>query len=91
MSLSFLWDYNITEAQYEEILSGKLTLGRLDQDWAAVRLLEYGTYPEIKKELGLSRLILGWPNWRSKIKSPRRVRAFDWLVTWLPEHHSEQL
>jgi hypothetical protein len=89
MTLSFLWDYNLTEAQYKEILSGKLTIGRLDQDWAAIRLLEYGSYDEIKKELGISQLIKGWPKWRSGIKSTRRVRSFDWLVTWVPEHHPE--
>lgn len=88
MSRSFLWDYNITDAQFKEILSGKLTIGRLDQDWAASRLLEYGSYDEIKSELGLSQLIKGWPKWRTAIKSTRRQRAFDWFVTWVPEHHT---
>ncbi len=45
MSISYVWDYDITEQQFVKILSGKLSLGCLDKDWAAVRFLEYATIP----------------------------------------------
>lgn len=39
-----VWDYDLQDGQFEEILAGRLTIGRLDRDWAAVRLLDYGSY-----------------------------------------------
>ena len=38
--LPYIWDYDIDEAQFIEILQGRRVFGRLDQDWAAHRLLE---------------------------------------------------
>jgi len=52
MRLSYVWDYDIDAAQLADILVGRATLGRLNRDWAAVRLLEYAPYPEIVKVLG---------------------------------------
>ena len=41
MKLSYVWDYDIDEAQFCLLLDGKQQIGRLDRDWAAIRLLEY--------------------------------------------------
>jgi hypothetical protein len=54
-----------------------------------VRLLEYAPYPEIVRLLGYRALIAGWPRWRAKIRSQSRKRGFDFLVSWLPQHHPE--
>lgn len=89
MSVTYLWDYDLNEEQFTKILSGKLTIGRLDQDWAAIRLLEYASYMDIVRLIGFKRLINGWPRWREKIRSVNRKRSFDWFVDWLPEHHQE--
>ena len=43
--LAFVWDYDIDEAQFRDLLSGRESLGSLDRDWAAVRLLEYALVP----------------------------------------------
>ena len=88
-SLSYIWDYDISEQEFLEILSGKLVLGRLDQDWAALRLLEYAPYEEIVRLLGFPRLIKNWPRWRQHIRSESRKRGFDFLTAWLPEKHPE--
>jgi len=87
----FVWDYNISESEFRAMLDGKLTRGRLGQDWAAIRLLEYGQYPEIIRLLGYRRLLAGWPSWRSHIRSESRRRGFDFLAAWLPQHHPELL
>ena len=89
--LPYVWDYEINETQFYEILHNRLTLGRLDQDWAAVRLLEYASYPEIVRLLGFQALVEGWPVWRSQIRSQSRKRGFDFLAEWLPRHHPELL
>jgi hypothetical protein len=89
--LPYVWDYDLDEVQFRDILEGRLTLGRLDQDWAARRLLEYASYEEIIRLIGFSRLVNNWPRWRERIRSESRKRGFDFLVKWLPEKHPELL
>ena len=87
----YLWDYDISPADFQALLSGERTIGRLGQDWAAQRLLEYAPYPEIIRLLGYRRLVEGWPRWRERVRSESRKRGFDFLVAWLPEHHPDRL
>jgi hypothetical protein len=35
MPLPYVWDYDLDENQFQEILAGRRVFGRLDQDWAA--------------------------------------------------------
>lgn len=87
--LPYVWDYDIDESQFLDILEGRLKLGRLDRRWAAVRLLEYAPYHEIIRVLGWSELLRNWPEWRPHIRSTSRRRGFDFLAEWIPEHHPE--
>jgi hypothetical protein len=89
--LPYVWDYDIDEAAFREMLAGRLTIGRLDRDWAAVRLLEYAPYREIIRMLGFRALVQGWPRWRRRIRAEDRRRGFDFLTEWLPQHHPELL
>lgn len=89
MKPTYLWDYDIDETQFQNLLDGKITIGRLDADWAALRLLEYAPYPEIVRLLGFRRLIADWPKWRKHIRSNSRRRGLDFLTAWLPVHHPE--
>ena len=91
MTLPYVWDYDIDEAQFRDVLAGRMALGRLDRDWAAVRLLEYASYPDIVRLLGYRALVDGWPKWQRRIRSSSRKRGFDFLVSWLPRHHPELL
>ena len=86
---SYIWDYDISEQEFKEILAGERVIGRLNRDWAAVRLLEYAPYEEIVRLLGFASLVRDWPRWRSRIRSQSRKRGFDFLVAWLPENHPE--
>jgi hypothetical protein len=86
---NYLWDVDLDEEQFIALLDGKTTIGRLDSDWAAVRLLDYAPYPEIVRLLGFKRLLQGWPKWRDRIRSTSRQRSFDFLASWLPAHRSE--
>jgi len=86
MNLAFIWDYDLDEAQFCALLDGTQTIGRLDSDWAVIRLLEYASYPEIVRLLGFKRLIEGWPTWREHVRSTNRRRSFDFLTAWLPAH-----
>lgn len=89
--LPYLWDYDIGEEEFREMLAGRRTVGRLDREWAVVRLLEYAPFPEIVRMLGYRDLVKGWPAWRSRIRSPSRRRGFDFLAAWLPADHPERV
>ncbi|HSK80316.1 MAG TPA: hypothetical protein VLQ45_27935 [Thermoanaerobaculia bacterium] len=89
--LPYVWDYDIDEPTFRALLEGRTKVGRLDRDWAAVRLLEYATYREIVRLLGFRGIVEGWPGWRSRVRSDGRRRGFDFLIDWLPQHHPELL
>ena len=83
---SFLWDYDFSEAEFIQMLQGRLKKGRLDQQWASIRLLEYGSYEEIKRLLGLEAIVANWQKWRPRIRAENRRRGFDFLVEWMKSH-----
>lgn len=88
---TFLWDDEIDESAFRDLLAGRTCLGRLDRDWAASRLLEHATYRDIRGYLSFGELVEGWPHWRSRVRSQSRRRGLDFLVSWLPERHPELL
>ena len=89
MGVPYLWDYDFDEAQFRAVLEGKTTIGRLESDWAAIRLLDYASYPDIVHLLGFRRLVEGWPRWREHVRSQNRRRSFDFLTVWLPVHYPD--
>lgn len=89
MRPSYLWDYDLDESDFQALLEGRVAFGRLDRDWAAVRLIEYAPYREIVQRLGFPALVEGWPRWRGRVRSETRRSGLDFAVQWLPEHHPE--
>jgi len=87
----YVWDYDIDGQAFHDILEGRRVIGRLNQDWAARRLIEYASYEEIVRLIGFKRLVENWSRWRSGIRSASRLRGLDFLVKWLPEKHPELL
>lgn len=87
--LPFVWDYDLDEAAFTALLAGERSFGRLDRDWAAVRLLEYGDYADIVRLLGFRSLAEGWPRWRKRIRSESRRRGLDFVVWWLAERRPD--
>jgi hypothetical protein len=53
MGVPYVWDYDLDQAQFLAILDGKKIIGRLDSDWAAIRLLDYGPIASYKGFRGL--------------------------------------
>lgn len=89
--LPWVWDYDISAEEFRAMLAGQLHRGRLGQDWAAVRLIEYAPYEQIVAWLGFAGLAKGWPQWRNKVRSPSRKRGLDFLMQWLVEHPQPSL
>jgi len=89
--LPWVWDYDLSEEEFRALLAGERTIGRLNQRWAAVRLIEYAPYRDIVRLLGFPRLVTNWPQWRAHVRSKSRRRGLDFLAAWLQEHHPELL
>lgn len=89
--LAYIWDYDIDETTLRDILSGKSVSGKLDKNWAALRIFEYAPYSEVVRLLGYHGIVEYWPGLRKNIRSGSRRRGFDFLVGWLKEEHPEKL
>jgi hypothetical protein len=89
--LPYVWDYDIDEGEFRALLEGRETIGRLNRDWAAARLLDHASWREIRRLMSLGDLVRGWPAWRERVRSTSRRRGIDFLVEWLPRHHPELL
>lgn len=90
-TIPYVWDYDIDEQTFYDILNNKKRVGRLGREWAVLRLLEYAPYEEIIHLIGFPALVEGWPCWREKVRANNRRRGFDFLVSWLTEQHPELL
>lgn len=89
--IAYFWDYDISEGQLKDILAGKLEIGRINKQWANIRLLEYAPYKDIIKLIGYRELVRIWPELREHIRSKSRKRGFDFLVEWLKNKHPEKI
>lgn len=87
----YVWDYDLTQEQFDAMLDGHYVDGHLNRDWAAVRLIEWAPYREMIQRLGYKALIENWPRWRNRLRSAQQTRSIDFLVDWLPKHHPELL
>lgn len=87
----YVWDYNITQEQFDEMLAGRFEDGHLDRGWAAIRVIEWAKYEDMIRILGFPALVEHWPRWRTRIRSEEQRRSLDFLVDWLPKHHPELL
>jgi hypothetical protein len=89
--LSFVGDYDLSEAEFHSLLAAGPPVGRLDRDWAAARLIEYAPYDQIGTFLGFGELVRGWPAWRSRVRSATRRRGLDFLVRWVTTERPDLL
>ena len=90
-NIYWIWDYDIDERTFIDILNHKMHIGNLDYLWATQRLLEYAHYQDIIKLLGFSEFVKRWPQVRNRIRSNSRRRGYDFLLKWLTEMHPEKL
>lgn len=85
----YVWDYELTQEQFDAMLAGQYENGPLNRDWAAVRLIEWAPYAEMIRRIGYKTLVENWPRWRSRVRSHSAVRGLDFLTEWLPRYHPE--
>lgn len=87
----YVWDYDLAQDEFDDILAGRRKRGRLNRDWAAVRVIEWAPYQEMVRLIGFRARVSEWSRWRSHIRSEQQRRAIDFLVEWLPKDHPELL
>lgn len=75
----FVWDYDISQEEFDDILAGRCKRGSLDRDWAAVRVIEWAPYEEMIKLIGFPQLVKEWPRWRSRCGLSNNGAA---LISW---------
>ena len=56
-----VWDYNLSQSEFEAILRGQKVEGNLDQDWAIARVLENLNYYEAMNLVPYHLLKIRWP------------------------------
>lgn len=91
MRAKYVWDYELSQDEFDELLAGRLRRGSLDRDWAAVRLIEWASYDEMIRRIGYAALVREWPRWRDRVRSEAQRRGLDFVVEWLPKRHPELL
>jgi len=91
MRARYVWDYDISEQEFDALLAGRAVVGRLGRAWAAARLIDSAPYEEVVRRIGFGELVRHWPEWRSRVRSSSARRGLDFLVEWLPQHHPELL
>ena len=48
----YVWDYDLTQEQFDDLLAGRWSKGSLNRDWAAVRLIEWAHYEDMIRKIG---------------------------------------
>lgn len=87
----YVWDYELSQEEFDALLAGRLRRGTLDRDWAAVRLIEWASYDEMIQRIGFGALVREWPRWRARVRSEAQRRGLDFVVEWIPKRHPELL
>jgi hypothetical protein len=87
----YVWDYNLSQEEFDDILAGRAERGHLNRDWATVRIIEWAGYEEMIRLIGFAALYREWPRWRGRLRSEQQRRSIDFLIEWLPKHHPELL
>lgn len=86
----WVWDYDLTRQEFDDILAGKLVKwGKLDRDWAAVRLIEYAGYREMMRRIGFPVFVRNWQRWRPRVRGKELQQSLDWLALWMTSRHPE--
>ncbi|MCX8092834.1 MAG: hypothetical protein N3E50_01545 [Candidatus Goldbacteria bacterium] len=75
-----IWDYNISEDEFLEILYGKKQIGWFDNVWALKRAIEGLNYYDLINLVGFEILSHNWKNIRDKIRSENIKKGIDYVL-----------
>lgn len=79
-----VWDYDLTQGEFESILAGKKVLGNMDQNWAIVRILENLNYYDAMNLVPLNTLRNNWKEVQSKLFNSSIKSGYEFLLQRYP-------
>lgn len=75
-----IWDYDLSQKDFQAILDGNKKMGSLDQSWAIARVLEHVDYYAAKDLVSVSTLSRNWPSVKSKIFNQSIKDGYEFLL-----------
>lgn len=84
----WLWDTDMDNGVFEDILCGRKDTPPYDFRWALLRLVEYAPYAEIKRLLPRDRFLAAWPDLAPRVRSQTRRRGMDFWQQWLRQQEA---
>lgn len=79
-----VWDYNLTQNEFEAILAGKKVLGNMDQSWAIVRVLENLNYYDAMNLIPIDMLRNNWKEVQPKLFNDSIKNGYEFLLQRYP-------
>lgn len=79
-----VWDYNLTQDEFEAILAGKKVLGNMDQSWAITRVLENLNYYDAMNLVSLNTLRSNWKEVQPKLFNSSIKNGYEFLLQRYP-------
>ena len=79
-----MWDYNLSQKEFEVILAGKKVLGNMDQNWAIVRVLENLNYYDAMNLVSLNTLRSNWKEVQPKLFNSSIKNGYEFLLQRYP-------
>lgn len=77
---NLVWDYNLDQKDFEEILIGRKTNGSFDYLWAVKRVLENLNYYEAMSIIPKKTFIKNWDIIKPKMFNKSIVKGYDFLL-----------
>lgn len=79
-----VWDYNLTQPEFEAILAGEKVLGNMDQNWAIVRVLENLNYYDAMNLVSLNTLRSNWQEIQPKLFNSSIKNGYEFILQRYP-------
>jgi len=75
-----IWEYDISENDYLDMLFGKTRKGWFDQKWALRRAIESLNYYDLLKLVSIDTIRKYWPELRTKLRNKDVVQGLDYVI-----------
>jgi hypothetical protein len=75
-----LWDYNFTEEEFMDILTGKSEQGSFNRKWAIRRAIEGMNYYDLIDIVGLKAIAEVWPEIRDTFRIKSIKEGIDYVL-----------
>ena len=75
-----IWDYDIDENTFWDVLHGKKEYGWLTQEWALIRVIERLQYYDLLEVITLETIVKKWPAIKNEIRFSHIKKGMDYVI-----------